>query len=167
VTPEARLTNILDELGISKDPEAVGTAARWLDVLREYAPKADAPALAPLVTASSDPLLLRDLPFHSLCVHHLLPFFGTADLVLRPRGRITGLGALVRVVDHFARQPQLQERLGAQIVAYVHTELGADVYLRLRARQMCVEMRGDRRALTVESHASAGDATGLAALLHG
>lgn len=161
------IQDTLDELGFSADPECAGTAARWRSVLAEFAPKGPPPPMELLHTSSHEPVLLRDLPFHSLCVHHLLPFFGTADLAILPSGRIAGLGAMVRVLEHFARQPQLQERLGAQVAQALGEGLGAAVLVRLRARQMCMEMRGVARAGTVETWSSHGEVGPLLSLLRG
>lgn len=162
-----RINEVLDELGYLADPECAETASRFYEVLQQFAPTGAPPALETLATPSFDPLVLRDLPFHSLCAHLRLPFFGTADIALQPRGgRLTGLGAIVRTLEHYARRPQIQERLGAEIAARLGAELDADVLVRLRARQMCVEMRGVRSAATIETWASHGAGVNLRSLLH-
>ena len=153
---EQPLQQILDRLGFGRDPEADGTAARFLEVLRECAPKGEGPALEVLATSSFGPVVLRGLPFHSLCVHHLLPFFGTADVGFAPRGRLVGIGAVPRVLQHYARQPQLQERLTEQVAQHLAAALQAPVVVRLRARQMCMELRGPRSPGEVETTAFAG-----------
>lgn len=161
-----RINEVLDELGYLTDPECADTASRFYEVLREFAPTGAPPELELLATPSTDPLVLRDLPFHSLCAHHLLPFFGTGDIVLRPRsGRLTGLGAIVRTLEHFARRPQIQERLGASVARRIGEELEADVLVRLRARQMCMEMRGVRSAGTIETWSAHGAGAELRPLL--
>jgi len=151
-----RVREVLDALGYSRDPEGDGTAERWLSVLREYAPKGDAPALVPLFTPSFGPVVVRAVPFHSLCVHHLLPFFGTADIGFLPRGRLVGIGSIPATLGHFAKQPQLQERLGEQVAQHLAAALEAPVVVRLRARHMCMEMRGCRSAGEIETTAAAG-----------
>ena len=151
-----RIQGVLDALGYSRDPEADGTAARWLEVLRDFAPKGEGPALSVLFTPSQGPVMLRGLPFHSLCVHHLLPFFGTAEVAFAPRGRLIGLGGVPKVLAHFARQPQLQERLGEQVAQHLAAVLEAPVVVRLRARHMCMEMRGAASPGEVVTIATAG-----------
>ncbi len=102
-------------------------------------------------------MVLRDLPFHSLCAHHLLPFFGTADVAYRPAERIVGLGAVPRLLKSFARRPQLQERLGQHLARELQQQLGArGVVVRLTARQLCMEMRGACSAGQVETWSTLG-----------
>ena len=84
-----------------------------------------------------------DVPFFSLCSHHFLPFFGSAHVAYIPGDRIVGLSKLARLVDFYARRPQLQERMTEQIVACLNKRLtpkGAMVVL--QARHFCMEMRG-------------------------
>jgi len=166
MSPEDHLAAALRAVGFLDDPEAVGTPGRVMAFLQEFAPPTGEPTLEPLEAPGPDPVILRGLPFHSLCVHHLLPFFGTADIAYRPDRSIAGLGAIARSLRHFARQPQLQERLGAQLAGFLCDELGCGVVVRLRARQMCMEMRGAESAGTVESLALRGPgAEGLLPLL--
>jgi GTP cyclohydrolase I len=165
MTPEEHLAAALGALGFLEDPEAEGTPERVAALLREFAPGAE-PVLETFESPGPDPVLLRGLPFHSLCAHHLLPFFGEADIAYRADQRIAGLGGIARALRHFARQPQLQERLGAQLAGFLADELGAPVLVRLRARQMCMEMRGAESTGTVETLALRGPgAEGLVALL--
>lgn len=160
--PERSFRTMLDELGYSADPESAETSARWTEVLREFAPK---PRPAPLDTFPApgrDLVVFRSLPFYSLCVHHLLPFFGHADIAYLPaelHGRIAGLGAVAGALRHFARQPQLQERLGAQLAGFLQDELRGPVVVRLNARQMCMEMRGAECTGNIETLALRGGAT--------
>ena len=158
--PEDHLAAILAELGYDADPECSETPARVLEVLRAYAPGQAAPAIETFeAPAAADPVILRDLPFHSLCAHHLLPFHGTCDVAYVPVGRIAGLGVFPKLLRHLARQPQLQERLAAQLSDSLHASLGgASVVVRLRARQMCMEMRGSASPGTVETWARRGNA---------
>ncbi|GDX80076.1 hypothetical protein LBMAG42_18870 [Deltaproteobacteria bacterium] len=149
----------LTHLGFDGDPECVGTASRWLSVLEAYRPGQPIPAFETFVAPSCDEVRLRRLPFHSLCAHHLLPFFGEAEIVYGSVGRIAGLGAIARALQHFSRQPQLQERLGAQLADYLHAQLGGPVSVRLRARQLCMEMRGAESTGEIETFARRGGAT--------
>ncbi len=96
--------------------------------------------------AGEELVLLRDITFSSVCEHHLLPFFGRAHLAYLPGGgRVVGLSKLARTVESFARRPQLQERLGAQIADALVEQggaLGATVVL--EAEHLCLRVRGAR-----------------------
>lgn len=88
-------------------------------------------------------VLMRAIPFHSLCRHHLLPFVGVAHIGYLPADRIVGLSKLVRVVEHFARSLQTQERLTAQIANSLQHELKANgVGVLLEAEHLCMSLRG-------------------------
>lgn len=96
----------------------------------------------------------RDIPFYSMCSHHLVPFYGHAHIAYVPQDRIVGLSKLPRILEFYAKRPQLQERLTEQIVGFMEQELqpqGAMVVI--QARHLCVEMRGVKKAgaLTVTS----------------
>lgn len=89
----------------------------------------------------------KDIPFFSLCSHHLVPFYGHAHLAYIPTKRIVGLSKLARIVEFYAKRPQLQERLTEQVVTFLDEELaplGAMVVI--EARHLCVEMRGIKKA---------------------
>jgi GTP cyclohydrolase I len=90
-------------------------------------------------------IVQRDIPFYSLCEHHLLPFFGVATVAYIPNDKIIGLSKLARIVDWYARRPQNQERLTQQIVsclAEAVNPIGAAASL--TGRHLCMEMRGIR-----------------------
>lgn len=147
---------VLTAVGFDQDPECQGTSARFLSFLREFTPNQPPPAVECCAFTGVDPVVLKGVPFHSLCAHHLLPFFGEADIAYLPDGRIAGIGNLARVLRHFARQPQVQERLTAQIADYLHAALGGAVVVRLRARQLCMEMRGAESTGLMETRAGRG-----------
>lgn len=146
------------------DPEIAETPARVSRLTLELmSGLSDAPALEPLTHEGGlqGLLIVRDLPFYSLCAHHLLPFFGRAHIGYLPRRAIVGLGALVRVLEHFAKRPQLQERLGEQIAEHLERETGArGVIVVLEARQLCMEMRGERKTGWIETTAARGELAG-------
>ena len=89
-------------------------------------------------------ILVRDITFYSLCEHHFLPFFGHAHIAYIPRGgRVTGLSKLARVVESFARRPQMQERLTSQIADLLMQKLQPEgVAVVMEAEHMCMSMRG-------------------------
>jgi GTP cyclohydrolase IA len=99
-------------------------------------------------------IVAQAIPFHSLCMHHLLPFRGVAHVGYLPGERIIGLSKLARVVERFARAVQIQERLTVQIADWLEAELRpAGVGVRLEAEHMCMSLRGVQRpgARTVTS----------------
>ncbi len=103
-------------------------------------------------------VVARDIPFHSLCEHHLLPFVGTAHVAYLPGERILGLSKLARVVDYFARSLQVQERLTRQVADWLQSELNPKgVGVVLEAEHMCMSLRG------VQKHGS----TTVTSALHG
>ncbi|MDH3253581.1 MAG: GTP cyclohydrolase I FolE [Acidobacteriota bacterium] len=96
----------------------------------------------------------RDIPFYSMCAHHFVPFYGKAHIAYIPEDRIIGLSKFSRILEFYARRPQLQERLTEQVVGFLESNLqprGAMVVI--EARHLCVEMRGVRKpgAQTVTS----------------
>ncbi len=92
-------------------------------------------------------IVLRDIPFQSLCMHHLLPFHGVARVAYLPAGRIVGLSKLARVVEHFARNLQLQERLTTQIADCLQEQLEPKgVGVVLEAEHQCMSFRGVQKA---------------------
>ena len=102
---------------------------------------------ADVLTEETDGLVaVRSISFHSICEHHLLPFFGTAHIVYRPQaGRVAGFGVFARLVARMAQRPQLQERLTEDIAREIEQGLGAEgVLVVLDARQLCMTMRGAR-----------------------
>ena len=96
----------------------------------------------------------KKIPFYSMCAHHLVPFYGHAHIAYIPRERIIGLSKFSRILEFYAKRPQLQERLTEQVVTCLEEKLnplGAMVVI--EARHLCVEMRGVKKpgALTVTS----------------
>jgi GTP cyclohydrolase IA len=88
-------------------------------------------------------VLVRDIPFQSLCMHHVLPFYGVAHVAYLPAERILGLSKLARVVEMFARDLQLQERLTTQIAAWLAEHLEPKgVGVVVEAEHMCMSLRG-------------------------
>lgn len=90
-------------------------------------------------------LTVTGLRFHSLCEHHMLPFFGTADIIYDPRdGMVAGLSKMEKLVQMLSRRPQLQERLTEEIAHAVMDDLRAQgVFVRVSAAHLCMTMKGD------------------------
>ena len=93
-------------------------------------------------------VIVRDIPMYSVCEHHLLPFIGTAHIAYIPqKGNIIGLSKFARIVDCFARRPQVQERLTAQIADFLYENLKPyGVAVIIEAEHLCMTMRGARAA---------------------
>jgi len=89
-------------------------------------------------------IMAKDITFYSMCEHHLLPFFGKAHVIYIPRnGKITGISKLARVVDIYARRPQLQERLTNQVADLIMNRLEPKgVMVVIEAEHLCMSMRG-------------------------
>ena len=91
-------------------------------------------------------VLLKDIPFYSMCEHHLLPFIGHAHLGYVPQGKVIGVSKLARIVRSFARRPQVQERLTTQIAEFLMQEINAQgVAVVLEATHTCMTIRGVKK----------------------
>ncbi|MFC1919442.1 GTP cyclohydrolase I FolE [Chloroflexota bacterium] len=93
-------------------------------------------------------VLLRDIPFYSMCEHHLLPFYGVAHVAYIPNenGRVVGASKVARVVEIFAKRPQLQERMTTQIADTIMHALKPDgVAVVIQAEHLCMTMRGIKK----------------------
>ncbi len=99
-------------------------------------------------TADYDEIvILKDIPFHSMCEHHLMPFMGHAHVAYIPRGQMLGLSKMARIVECFARRPQMQERLTRQIADFIMTEVDAKgVGVVMRASHTCMTARGVKKS---------------------
>lgn len=162
----SRVAEALTLLGFDRDPEMKGTATAWVELLREYTPAERPPEIRVLPTRATTPVVLTGLPYHSLCAHHLVPFFGFATVAYLPDERLVGLGNIPRLLRYYARRPQLQERLAEELASALDEAMAPRaLVVRLSARQMCMEMRGAESAGEVWVEASRGDAAALAAHL--
>ena len=91
-------------------------------------------------------VLVKDIPFFSMCEHHLMPFFGKAHVAYIPNGHVVGISKLARVVESFARRPQLQERMTSQIADIINEELKPEgVAVVCEAVHTCMTMRGVKK----------------------
>ena len=150
---EAAVREILSAIG--EDPDRDGlleTPARVARMYAEVFEGLDQDAHEPLATTfdieHQELVLVRDIAYHSMCEHHLLPFNGMAHEGYIPGGGVvTGLSKLARVVNVYAHRPQVQERLTFQIVDALMDELGAGgAIVVIEAEHMCMSMRGVRAA---------------------
>jgi GTP cyclohydrolase IA len=147
---------LLRAIGADVDaPELVGTPRRVAASFAELVTPADFAATAFASEGRYDELVLvRDIQFHTLCMHHLLPFYGRAHVAYLPGERIIGISKLARVVEAFARDLQLQERMTVQIADWLELELRPrGVGVVVSAEHTCMTIRGVRKpgARTVTS----------------
>ncbi|MBI5709660.1 MAG: GTP cyclohydrolase I [Candidatus Eisenbacteria bacterium] len=165
--PEAArraVADLIRALGLdpATEPELAGTPARVAELYAEIFAGLDPgaePTLAtfPRPAGGEDLVVVRDLPFHSLCVHHFVPFFGRAHVAYLPGERLLGISGAARLLEFYARRPQLQERLTAQVADHLVGVLEPrGVAVVLEARHLCMEMRGVRRRGRVETRATRG-----------
>lgn len=104
---------------------------------------------------SDEMVIVKEIPFYSMCEHHLAPFFGVGHIAYIPNEKMAGLSKLPRTLDLFANRPQNQERITKQVAEYMEKMLSPKgVAVVLEARHMCVEMRGVKKcgANTITSH---------------
>lgn len=145
---EAAVSEILAAVG--EDLEREGLAETPARVARMYAElfsgleEDPAQHLKVFHQAGDEMVIVRDIPFYSMCEHHLAPFFGKAHIAYLPKdGRVIGLSKLARIVNSFARRPQLQERLTGQIADLLYKGLPcAGVAVVIEAEHLCMTMRG-------------------------
>jgi GTP cyclohydrolase I len=161
---ERAVAELIRALGLSADrePELARTPARVADLYTECLSGRDPtahPDLATIPHAGQGGLVVvRDLEFHSLCVHHLVPFFGRALVAYLPGDTLVGISAAARLLEHYSRRLQLQERLGQQIADHLERIIRPrGVAVVLEARHLCMEMRGIRKRGWVETRAVRGE----------
>ena len=157
---ERAVREILEAIG--EDPDRDGlrfTPRRIADMYEEiFSGLREDPRHHVITTFEADHdemVMVRDIPLYSVCEHHLVPFAGHAHVAYIPNddGRITGLSKLARLVEGFARRPQVQERLTTQIADALVDILTPHVFVVIEAEHLCMSMRGVKKAgsLTVTS----------------
>jgi GTP cyclohydrolase I len=142
---------------IGEDPQRPGLADTPHRIARLYAEMFAGLGQDPLAVLSAtfpephqEMVVLRDIPFYSLCEHHFLPFFGRAHVGYVPDGRIVGASKIARLVDILARRPQVQERLTSQIADCLMEGLRPQgVAVVVEAEHLCLSMRGVKKPGTV------------------
>jgi GTP cyclohydrolase I len=154
------MRGILEILGIDRtDPNIIDTDIRVAKMYLEMFHGLEEGAEPKVTTFPNDEgyehmVMERDIPFYSMCAHHLVPFYGRAHIAYIPGDSILGLSKFSRILEFYAKRPQLQERLTEQVADFFAEKLhpkGAMVVI--EARHLCVEMRGVKKpgALTVTS----------------
>jgi GTP cyclohydrolase I len=157
---EKAVREIIEALG--EDPEREGLAETPERVANFYAEVFDGLHREPgdVVDAFfgeehyQEIVMVREIPFYSMCEHHFVPFHGQAHVAYIPKGRVTGLSKLARLVEGFARRPQMQERLTAQVADALAERLEPlGVMVVVEAEHLCMSMRGVKKpgATTVTS----------------
>lgn len=150
---ERAVRDILEAIG--EDPDRPGLKETPSRVARMYEEvfsglNEDAHAHLKLFDepGNDEMVIVRDIPMYSMCEHHLLPFIGKAHIAYIPAdGRIIGLSKLARIVNVYAKRPQVQERLTSQIADFLFDELGAkSVAVIVEAEHLCMTMRGAKAA---------------------
>ncbi len=153
---EAAVREILAEIG--EDPDRQGLFETPGRVHRMYAELTAGYHVDPdrLVNGAifdvdySEMVVVRDIPFYSLCEHHLLPFFGTASVAYIPAGRVIGLSKIPRIVEMYARRLQVQERMTQQIADFLMERIGPKgVGVVIEATHLCAVMRGVQKPGTI------------------
>lgn len=150
---EQDVRSALRQLGfdVERNPDLEETPMRWIKALREmtegYGQSAEEILSKRFACeGANDLVILRDIPFVSLCEHHLLPFTGVATVGYLPDGYVVGLSKLARLVDCFSRRLQMQERLGNQIADAIETHLASKaVGVLIDAHHSCMGCRGVRK----------------------
>jgi GTP cyclohydrolase I len=165
------MAELIRALGLdaATEPELAETPTRVADLYAEIFAGLDPgseprPATFPVGNAglvvgerAGDLVIVRDLPFYSLCVHHFIPFFGQAHVAYLPGKRLIGLSGVARLLEFYARRPQLQERLTAQVAEHLERVLAPrGVAVVIEGRHLCMEMRGVRKTGWFETRAVRG-----------
>jgi GTP cyclohydrolase I len=158
------IADLIRALGLdpATEPELAETPVRVAEMYREMLSglePANDPDLATFPhEGQGDLVVVRDIPFHSLCVHHFVPFFGRALVAYLPGQTLVGISGAARLLEHYARRPQLQERLGQQVADHLERLVRPrGVAVVLEARHLCMEMRGVRKPGVVETRTVRGE----------
>jgi GTP cyclohydrolase IA len=139
--------------GIGEDPDRPGLLETPDRVARMYAElfaglgRASDSLLKSMAGESHDEMvLLKDIPFYSVCEHHLLPFIGKASIAYIPHGKITGLSELIKALEYLAARPQVQERLTTQLADIIMEKLSPKgCMVVIDAEHLCISMRGIKK----------------------
>jgi len=144
----AHIEFILNELGLTPKrdihlAETPARIARFLDLFLSPGLEVAPPIISAMDNEDGlrEMIVLRSIHFYSLCAHHFLPFFGHIDIGYLPGRKLIGIGSLNRIVEYFARRPQIQERFSEQIASYLDEVLRPrGTIVRCQARHLCLEL---------------------------
>lgn len=144
---EWHIQQVLKLLGQDTDREGLmETPKRYIKFMNEFLSPQPFKFTTFDAEGTDEMIIQKDIPFYSLCEHHLAPFFGTAAVAYIPNGKIVGLSKLARVVDLYANNLQNQERITTQIAERLHNELNPKgVAVALKAQHLCMTMRGVKK----------------------
>ena len=139
--------------GMGEDPDREGlleTPARvarmYEEIFAGYEEDASRHLSKQFSGCNTDLILEKDIPFYSMCEHHMVPFYGKAHIAYIPGKKVAGLSKLARTVEVFAKRLQLQERMTSQIADAIMKDLGAKgVMVVIEAEHMCMTMRGVKK----------------------
>lgn len=174
VTPEEAVARLLRHIGLDPTNDAIAeTPARVVKALTEMTSgygQDPAAILKAFESPSDEIVIVRGIPFASMCEHHMLPFTGVAHVAYLPKGKVAGLSKIPRLVHCFARRLQMQERMTAEIADALEKNIGArGVAVVVRGVHTCCALRGIRSANEMVTSSMRGvfrdDATARAEVL--
>jgi GTP cyclohydrolase I len=145
---EKAMVSIIEAIG--EDPKRAGlvdtprrVAEMYAELFQGLSKEPKEELVVSFAEEHQEMVVAKDIPFYSMCEHHLLPFYGAVHIGYIPRGRVAGLSKLARVVDVLARRPQIQERLTTQIADTIVEALNPQgVGVVVQAEHLCMIMRG-------------------------
>ncbi|MBR8832995.1 MAG: GTP cyclohydrolase I FolE [Stigonema ocellatum SAG 48.90 = DSM 106950] len=137
--------DLLNSEGMQETPERV--ARHWVSSTWGLHQSPAEPLQRTFPSEHGEIVLIRNIPFCSLCEHHLLPFFGVAHIAYLPQGRVVGLSKIPRCLDILAARPQMQENITSQLANIIHSTLNAvGTIVVLEAEHTCMATRGVLKA---------------------
>lgn len=148
---KAAVEQMIEALGLDTKSEGLADTPRriadmYLELFEGLWLDPHEPLSVQFSEAHSEMVILKDIPFYSMCEHHFLPFHGIAHVGYLPAGRIVGLSKLARAVEIYARRPQVQERLTSQIADCLEEVIGAKgAGVVIEAEHLCMTSRGIRK----------------------
>ena len=135
--------------GLGEDPTREGlreTPKRYLKFMKEFLAPKEFKFTCFDAEGTDEMIVQTNIPFYSLCEHHIAPFFGVANVAYIPKGKIVGLSKLARTVDLYANRLQNQERITTQVAERLQKELcPLGVAVTLKAQHLCINMRGVKK----------------------
>ena len=137
--------------GLRETPERI--AEMYNEIFAGYDSDSE---LSVQFSEDSDTVIAKNIKFHSMCEHHILPFYGTVNIAYSPNGRVFGISKLVRLVEKFSKRLQIQERLTKNIADELHSQGIKGVIVIVDAEHLCMRMRGVKNDAKMTSMAFRG-----------